>query len=77
MMGYPQIFPAPIVLKKDRNERKIWNPMKLFKGDYNPAAAISQTYMKPEGPLNYQINGIIFIISDLDLTPTESVKVFF
>ena len=45
---YLKNFSAPIVLKKDKKERKIWKPIKLFKGDHNPTAAsvISQTYMK-------------------------------
>ena len=39
-------FPAPIVLTKDKKERKILKAKKLFKGDHNPAAAISQTSVK-------------------------------
>ena len=55
------MFPAPIVLKKDKKERKIWKPKKLFKGDHNPVAVISQTYVKtnkrpPDGPLNYTVD---------------------
>ena len=39
--------PAPIVLKKDKRERKMLKPKKLLKRDHNPAAAaISRTYMK-------------------------------
>ena len=43
---------APIVLKKDKKERKNSKPKKLFKGDHNPAAVavISQTYVKTKNP---------------------------
>ena len=42
-----KIFPAPIILKKDKKGRKIWKTKKLFKGDHNPAAAvISRTSVK-------------------------------
>ena len=41
-----KIFPAPIVLKKGNKERKICKAKKLFKGDHNPAAAISRTSVK-------------------------------
>ena len=59
MQSIPQNFPAPIVLKKDKKERKIGNPNKIFKGDHNlVAAVISRTYVKtnaPDGPLNYRL----------------------
>ena len=50
-------FPTLIVSKKDKKERKIWKPKKLFKGDHNPVAAavISWTYL-PDGPLKYVVN---------------------
>ena len=42
-----KIFPAPIVLKKDKKGRKILKAKNLFKGDHNPAAAaISRTSVK-------------------------------
>ena len=48
MQSIPKIFPAPIVLKKDKKDRKILKAKKLFKGDHNPAAAavISRTSVK-------------------------------
>ena len=47
MQSIPKIFPAPIVLKKHKKERKTGKAKKLFKGDHNPAAAvISRTSVK-------------------------------
>ena len=50
MQSIPKNFPTPIVLKKDKKERKKLKPKKLLKGDHNPAAVaaavISRTSVK-------------------------------